>query len=253
MIKKIKKYLRMSQNIRNFVKETTGILAIMFYAIPVFSQDVTYIHDDIKYNQITVMESGFGSLDDFWHWSLHNQYSKEAAAKNKMVMRAATMEADMLQVEKADSIKSDFVKRGIIEGENLVDRNVDMVWLTERQRVESALLRFKTNYDAFCLYSPTTEEREYWKEKYDRLSWSVAAMRKGYMPNSERKKMFVELKEDIDKANKRLVACSYSLYVRRELARMNVARKPRNRTIEVIAKKAQNDWYSNLTKTGKKQ
>lgn len=220
---------------------------------PVFSQNMTYIHDDIKYNQITVMEQGFGSLDDFWHWSLHHSYSKDATASNKMLYRGTAMEANMLQVEKSDSIRSDFKARAVVEVENLIDRNADIVWLTEKSRLESSLLKFKKNYDNFCFYGPSTDEREYWKEKYDRFNWAINVIRKGYMPNSERKKAYVQLKEDIDAANKKLVACSYVLYVKGEIARMNVNRKPRLRTVEVIAKKSQNDWYGNLMRLGKKQ
>ena len=229
------------------------LLLQLLCCIPVFSQDVTYIHDEIKYNQITAMEQGFGSLDDFWHWSLHHSYSKTATETNKLLYRATAMEANNLQVEKSDSIKSDFNERAKVEAGNLLDRNVDLVWITERSRLESSLLKFKKNYDNFCFYGPSTDEREYWKEKYDRFNWAINVIRKGYMPNSERKKAYVQLKEDIDAANKKLVACSYVLYVKGEIARMNVNRKPRLRTVEVIAKKSQNDWYGNLTRLGKKQ
>lgn len=229
------------------------LLLLLLCCLPVSSQDATYIHDDIKCNQITAMEQGFGSLDDFWHWSLHHSYSKDATASNKMLFRGTAMEANKLQVEKSDSIKSDFKDRAVVEGENLLDRNLDIVWQTERSRLESSLLKFKKNYDNFCFYGPSTDEREYWKEKYDRFDWAINVIRKGYMPNSERKKAYVQLKEDIDAANKKLVACSYVLYVKGEIARMNVNRKPRLRTVEVIAKKSQNDWYGNLTRSGKKQ
>lgn len=229
------------------------LLLLLLCCLPVSSQDATYIHDDIKCNQITAMEQGFGSLDDFWHWSLHNSYSKDATASNKMLFRGTAMEANKLQVEKSDSIKSDFKDRAVVEGKNLIDRNLDIVWQTERSRLESSLLKFKKNYDNFCFYGPSTDEREYWKEKYDRFDWAINVIRKGYMPNSERKKAYVQLKEDIDAANKKLVACSYVLYVKGEIARMNVNRKPRLRTVEVIAKKSQNDWYGNLTRSGKKQ
>lgn len=229
------------------------LLLLLLCCLPVSSQDATYIHDDIKCNQITAMEQGFGSLDDFWHWSLHHSYSKDATASNKMLFRGTAMEANKLQVEKSNSIKSDFKDRAVVEGKNLIDRNLDIVWQTERSRLESSLLKFKKNYDNFCFYGPSTDEREYWKEKYDRFDWAINVIRKGYIPNSERKKAYVQLKEDIDAANKKLVACSYVLYVKGEIARMNVNRKPRLRTVEVIAKKSQNDWYGNLTRSGKKQ
>ena len=49
------------------------------------AQYVTYNHDSPKQNQITVMETGAGSLTpELYYWALHNKYKKSAAAKNKL-------------------------------------------------------------------------------------------------------------------------------------------------------------------------
>ena len=41
------------------------------------AQSVTYNHDSSKQNQITVMETGGGSLTpEFYYWLLHNNYKK---------------------------------------------------------------------------------------------------------------------------------------------------------------------------------
>lgn len=52
------------------------------------AQYVTYNHDSPKQNQITVMETGAGSLTpELYYWALHNKYKKSAAAKNKLGFR----------------------------------------------------------------------------------------------------------------------------------------------------------------------
>ena len=40
-----------------------------------FAQSVTYNHDSSKKNQITVMETGGGSLTpELYYWTFHNSY-----------------------------------------------------------------------------------------------------------------------------------------------------------------------------------
>ncbi len=53
------------------------------------AQYVTYNHDSPEAkNQITVMETGTGSLTpELYYWALHNKYKKSAAAKNKLAYR----------------------------------------------------------------------------------------------------------------------------------------------------------------------
>ena len=47
------------------------------------AQSVTYNHDSPKQNQITVMETGTGSLSpELYYTLLHNSYKKSAASKN---------------------------------------------------------------------------------------------------------------------------------------------------------------------------
>ena len=52
------------------------------------AQRVSYNHDSSKQNQITVMETGAGSLTpELYSMATHNSYKKTAAAKNKQGYR----------------------------------------------------------------------------------------------------------------------------------------------------------------------
>ena len=52
------------------------------------AQYVTYNHDETKMNQVTVMETGAGSLTPALFYSLiHNRYYQTASATNKLSYR----------------------------------------------------------------------------------------------------------------------------------------------------------------------
>ena len=72
-----------------------------------FAQSVTYNHDSSKQNQITVMETGGGSLTpEFYYWLLHNSYKKTAAEKNKLGLRTLAGINLYNQVDDAEKIDS---------------------------------------------------------------------------------------------------------------------------------------------------
>ena len=226
------------------MKQITYIALFLFCALNIQAQDVTYSPDPVKRNQITVMEDGFGSLDNFYYTVFHNKYSKTAYTYPKNAERALAYGSAHLQVDKADSIKSYFVERGKREAENLLDRNVDLVWITEKGRVNEALLRLKRNVDRIGELGAPSSERKFWNDKYNRLEWSIGAMREGYMPNSERKKQFVALYGDILTANRHAVNRSVQLYFARKMEQQRVKKQKRTQSIHNIALKAHNDWCS---------
>lgn len=80
------------------------------------AQSVTYNHDSSKQNQITVMETGGGSLTpEFYYWLLHNNYKKTAAEKNKLGFRTLAGINLYNQVDDAEKIDSALTKRAEVE------------------------------------------------------------------------------------------------------------------------------------------
>ena len=52
------------------------------------AQYVTYNHDSPKQNQITVMETGAGSLTpELYYWALHNKYKKSRQPASTSITR----------------------------------------------------------------------------------------------------------------------------------------------------------------------
>ena len=109
---------------------------------------VTYNHDSPKQNQVTVMETGAGALSpDLYYTLLHNSYKKSAAAKNKLSFRTLAGVNLYNQVDEAEAIDSALVSRAKIEALNVADRQVDLAWLAESDKINGQMERFKRNID----------------------------------------------------------------------------------------------------------
>ena len=104
-----------------------GILVVglvLYGAMDVVAQSVTYSHDAAKMNQITVGEIGSGSLTPgLYYQALHKSYSKSAASKNKLSYRTLAGVNLYNQVDEAEALDSAMVARAKIEALNVADRS----------------------------------------------------------------------------------------------------------------------------------
>lgn len=176
---------------------TTGVQA----------QSVTYNHDSPKQNQITVMETGAGALSpDLYYTLLHNKYKKSAAAKNKLSFRTVAGINLYNQVDEAEAIDSALVSRAKIEALNVADRQVDIAWLAECDKVNGQMERFRRNIDRILLAGGTPEDKERWTEYYHIYECAVDATQDAYMPNAQRKKEYLRIYEDVARQNELLVS-----------------------------------------------
>lgn len=109
---------------------------------------VSYNHDAAKMNQITVQEIGSGGLTPaFYYDAIHNNYQKTAAKKNKQFFRTMAGVSAYQQVDVADSIKASLTQRAEIEALNIADRQIDIAWLAEGNKINSKLSDFQANID----------------------------------------------------------------------------------------------------------
>lgn len=175
---------------------TTGVQA----------QSVTYNHDSPKQNQITVMETGAGALSpEPYYTLLHNNYKKSAAAKNKLSFRTVAGINLYNQVDEAETIDSALVSRAKIEALNVADRQVDIAWLAEGDKVNGQMERFGRNIDRILLAGGTPEDKERWTEYYHVYRCAIDATQDAYMPNAQRKKEYLRIYEDVVRQNEILV------------------------------------------------
>ena len=157
------------------------------------AQTMTYNHDASKQGQIEVMELGAGSLTpEIYYTITHNSYKKGAKA------------ATLPQVDYADSIQADLEGRAKIEAANIADRQVDLAWVTEGNKIEGKLLAFKNNINALN-GKAQNEEITNWTELGQMYDFAIKATRQAYMPNSERQKQYLAIYDEIVKSNDHLL------------------------------------------------
>ncbi|WP_418192737.1 DUF5045 domain-containing protein [Alistipes sp.] len=170
------------------------------------AQYATYNHDSPKQNQITVMETGTGALSpELYYTVLHNKYKKSAAAKNKLSFRTLAGVNLYGQVDEAEAIDSALVSRAKIEALNVADRQIDLAWIAEGDKVNGQMERFKRNIDRILPAGGTTDEKERWTEYYHVYQCAINATKDAYMPNAQRKKEYLRIYEDVARQNEILV------------------------------------------------
>ena len=177
------------------------------------AQYVTYNHDAAKMNQVTVMETGTGALSpDLYYSLLHNKYKKSASAKNKLSFRTQSGIHLYNQVDEAAAIDTALIKRAGIEALNMADRQTDLAWLAEGDKVNRMMERFRDNIDRLVMAGCTPSDRERWEEYYRVYACALSATQDAYMPNAQRKKEYLRIYDDVSKQNELLVRYIVSRY-----------------------------------------
>ena len=109
------------------------ILAVLLPLLNARAQYVTYNHDETKMYQVTVMETGVGSLTPRAYYSLvHNKYYQDAAETNKLRYRSEAAAHGTVQVGISEQIDTSLTKRAEVEALNMADRQVDLPCLAGR-------------------------------------------------------------------------------------------------------------------------
>lgn len=207
------------------------------------AQYVTYNHDSPKMNQITVEETGAGALKpELYYTLLHNKYKKTAAVKNKLTFRTAAGVASYQQVDEAEAIDSALTSRAKIEALNVADRQVDLAWLAEKDKIESQMRQFQKNIDRIMMTGGSPKEKERWNDYYRVYQCAIKATRDAYMPNAQRKKEYLQIYADVSRQNDVLV--KYLVQLSNRNATKNLLSATENRFINKgsIARNAMSRW-----------
>lgn len=176
-----------------------------------FAQGVqmTYEHDDAKMKQITVMESGTGALTPDWYYNtLHENYSKSAASKNKTLFRTTAGINLYNQQDMAERIDSALVKRATIEALNIADRSggaLDLAWSTEGPKVSGKMDDFIANIGKIRGTGGSQDEYDYWLQYYNVYTCAIRSTQDAYMPNAQRKREYLRIYDDVTRKNELLV------------------------------------------------
>ena len=170
-----------------------GILVVglvLYGAMDVVAQSVTYSHDAAKMNQITVGEIGSGSLTPgLYYQALHKSYSKSAASKNKLSYRTLAGVNLYNQVDEAEALDSAMVARAKIEALNVADRSggaLDVAWAAEGGKITDKMGDFGRNINRILQTGGNGDDQSYWKEHYQMFQCAIRATQDAYMPNARR-------------------------------------------------------------------
>jgi len=220
-----------NEKTEKYMKWILTTAMMMAVTIGAKAQYVTYNHDSPKMNQITVGETGAGALKpELYYTLLHNKYKKTAAVKNKLTFRTAAGVASYQQVDEAEAIDSALTSRAKIEALNVADRQVDLAWLAEKDKVESQMRQFQKNIDRIMMTGGSPKEKERWDDYYHIYQCAIKATRDAYMPNAQRKKEYLQIYADVSQQNDVLV--KYLVQLSNRNATKNLLSATENRSID---------------------
>lgn len=207
------------------------------------AQRITYNHDNTKMNQVTVQETGAGTLTpDLYYSTLHNRYKKTAPAENKMKFRTAVGISAYQQIDDSEKLDSAMMKRAEIEALNMADRQVDLAWLAEGKKIESKMSDLERNINRIISVGGSNAQMQLWRESYNKFVTAITTIKQAYMPNSQRKKEYLQIYADITQANETLIKFLVQLNTRDATARLLAAGCNKFDRRGEIASAAMNRW-----------
>lgn len=216
-------------------------------ATAAFTQSVTYNHDSSKQNQITVMETGGGSLTpEFYYWMLHNSYRKSAAEKNKLGFRTLAGINLYNQVDDAEKIDSALTKRAEIEALNVADRQIDLAWLAESSKINGQLDKMKANIGHIIPTGGTVNGKRRWEELYNMYRYAVKVTKDAYMPNAQRKKEYLRIYADLTAQNETLLKYLVQINTQSRTASLLAASNDRVVHKGNVISDAKSRWQENM-------
>ena len=87
----------------------------------------------------------------------------------------------------------------------MADRQMDLAWLAEGDKINGQMERFQRNIDRILLAGGTPDDKERWTEYYHVYQCAIDATKDAYMPNAQRKKEYLRIYEDVARQNEILV------------------------------------------------
>ena len=189
------------------------------------------------------METGTGALSpDLYYSILHNKYKKSAAVKNKLSFRTLAGVHLYNQTDEAEAIDSALVSRAKIEALNVADRQADIAWVAEGDKVNGQMVRFKRNIDRILPVGGTPEDKDRWTEYYHIYQCAIDATKDAYMPNAQRKRQYLAIYADISQQNETLVSFLVQLSNKSKTSSLLAARLDRRSNVAAHALAAQERW-----------
>ena len=127
---------------------------------------------------------------------------------------------------------------------NIADRQIDIAWLTEGEKINSRLLAFKNNLNGL-VGKATSEEIDAWADLARMYDFAIKTVRKGYMPNSERQKQYLAIYDEVTASNDKLILRVRFLATKQRADRIVTAMSHFQHRVKENATAAYNRWRDN--------
>jgi hypothetical protein len=134
------------------------------------------------------------------------------------------------------------IKRAEVEALNVADRQIDLAWQVESDKINNKMSDFKTNIDRIVKFGGTASQQTVWKERYNLLTTAITATKSAYMPNSQRKKQYLAIYADAAKVNELLVKYLVQLSNSKATAKLLNSTYTKENRNAAIAAEAMTRW-----------
>lgn len=162
--------------------------------------------------QFTYMETGVPGLNpDWWYKAFHFSYRKlRETPYAKLTNRNAVTALTLKEIDKADTMKKDLVKRAEIEALNMTSRSSSFIFsdpstVQTRKDLQSRLDIFRRNINNIQVCGGTEADYRSWQNLYNCFGTAMKVLDEGYMPSGDRLKEYKALLSDLISRNHQLV------------------------------------------------
>jgi hypothetical protein len=147
-----------------------------------------------------------------------------------------------MQIDDATDLDSAMIKRAEVEALNVADRQIDLAWQVESDKINNKMSDFKSNIDRIIKSGGTVSQQTVWKERYNLLTTAITATKSAYMPNSQRKKQYLAIYADAVKVNELLVKYLVQLSNSKATSKLLASTYTKENRNAAIAAEAMSRW-----------
>ena len=101
----------------------------------------------------------------------------------------------------AELIDSSLTKRAEIEALNVADRQIDLAWAAESDKINGKLADFEQNISRIA----SANDRSYWEERRDIIKCAIRSVKSAYLSNAQRKQQYLRIYDELCEINNTLI------------------------------------------------
>ena len=171
-------------------------------------------HDSAVLNQIGLEEVGAGAAGGSnglaqAHYLLHKGYVFEAMNNplwKKTVQRALVSKYLLSEQRAAAVVDSALTSRAKTEALDLADRELDVVWMVEKNKINNSLDKWENNINKITANGGKLMDYRSWRNSLEGIKAAIEGVKKSHLSNSQRQECYTLIYKDIENKNLSLVS-----------------------------------------------